>query len=348
MSKEIFDYLIIGDGIAARSFLYLLDQRLENQDANIGVISSDAFAPSCSKNSTSIVCLYGIRPNVSETGDLICKTHNYSVSNIYSKNIFKGARKCRRFVADCTVKDISRRFENYEVNARIEDLDIEVPFLKTLDSYLINNLVFHDSIYKNLRTKFQIFNKFIKYISSSDEGHIVHASSGEKYTAKAVINFTSGYPTITGGPDVIREHMGLSKHAYGDLIYFDNVNLGTKQNDDWILSLDEDNLIYRHDNSSLLFGSTTRNNNLFVPSIVELEQKYQTLCSKLKISDKVPDFKTGLIKTGVRHKGKKRRPFWGRIKPGLYSGHSYYKNAYTFSFYGSNEIINCLEEDLLI
>ena len=52
------------------------------------------------------------------------------------------------------------------------------------------------------------------------------------------------------------------------------------------------------------------------------------------------DFK---ILTGLRQKGKKRMPFWGKIGDNIYSIHSLHKNAFTFGFKAASDIVNLVK-----
>lgn len=99
-----------------------------------------------------------------------------------------------------------------------------------------------------------------------------------------------------------------------------------------------------------MLGGSTVKEDLLAPSFSELKEQLEAFQELLPKDFPFPDFKKGHVKTGMRHKGKKRTPFFGVLKETkaskVYGMTGLYKNGFSYPFLGAKKIREFLELDL--
>ena len=119
------------------------------------------------------------------------------------------------------------------------------------------------------------------------------------------------------------------KGSYG---IFDDVTLGDSS---FVFSCGKTNLIYRHRDRQAVIGGTTDQDQGVEPDLEALREQYKIISTTFSL----PQF--GRLKpgAGLRHRGPKRMPFWGRLSEGVYGILGLYKNGWSLSFLAAEDFL---------
>jgi hypothetical protein len=328
----IFDILVLGNGICAQSILFemIKDNKFDLDNLSVGQISDNNSFLACSENTTSVVSLNGTTRGMSDLGDLIIDSYDYTVEYI-KKNSLKSFKKGEHYFLPSPKKEklgnFVRRFGEPE----------EIYFLKeamlgkTSENYLVD-----PDILKN-ELEAHISKSIIKKINSliiSVDNNIVTCLDGSMYKARIIISCLGAY-TKEIFPHV---DVDKTKKVPGDYLVFENCQLS---NENFVLSCGHHNLVYRHFSKTVLIGGTSLHSQWDSVDYIEIKDQYDFYRGILK--EKLPEFSKGKIRSGMRHKGVRRRPFAGELFKNTYSLHGVYKNGYTFSFYLGRKILNQIQ-----
>jgi hypothetical protein len=330
-----FDVLVLGGGICAQSILFEMckDDNFNLDTLKVAQISrNDSFIP-CTQNTTSVVSLSGTSKGISELGDLIVDSFHYT--SLYVKehglSSFKEGDHYFVFPDDPNKKDnFVKRYGNpkqTEVSgsnlncSRSENFVVDSTLLiKEMNEEISNNNI-------------EQINKVITDIKSNGE---VICLDGSKYKAKKVICCLGAYSNdFLSHFDL--DQLDYSKKVPGDFLSFKDCDFGPKS---FVVSYGHHNLVYRAHLKTILIGGTTLKNEIDAveyPAIMDQYEYYKSIFPKT-----LPEFSKAIIGSGMRHKGRKRRPYCGPISSNVYSIHGVYKNGYTFSFYLARKLLDLL------
>jgi hypothetical protein len=113
---------------------------------------------------------------------------------------------------------------------------------------------------------------------------------------------------------------------------------GIKFDRSFSFAIELNHFIYRHEEDLLQIGASSINRDTTeLPRTKELEEIYQVFTEETHF--KIPGFSDFTQRSGIRHKGYRREPFWGKIDDaGLYAICGLYKNAFSFSFLAALEL----------
>lgn len=316
--SEKFDLIIVGYGIAARCLLREMAKEDKFHNKKILVLQSEDFFRSCSLNTTSVVCLSGVEKGISPLGDMI--VDSYQVATQFYKEL----------ESDIVEKGIQISLKKDEKNSLIEE---------HFDAFFIHPeklLEKIESEYKNILS-LTFVNDVVGAIRN--EGNNIWIE-GRKY------NFVSETVVVAAGAwsnflekDIACDDLCRSKFVSGSYLIFNDVDYGEKA---FSYSYGHFNIIYRAKSHQLLIGGTTVKENIEAPSVVELHEQYSVFKELLFNRLKLPPFEKAFIKTGMRHKGRKRMPFFGEVSPGLFLMSGLYKNGFSFPFLGAKKITSSI------
>uniref|UniRef100_UPI003561BFD0 FAD-dependent oxidoreductase n=1 Tax=Halobacteriovorax sp. TaxID=2020862 RepID=UPI003561BFD0 len=199
------------------------------------------------------------------------------------------------------------------------------------DCFILDN----ESLMKNISNKISSLNitQHKDTIVDVSRDRVVTLMSGERVSGKKIISALGAYSNhFLNSMD--HDHLNKSKVVPGDYLIFEGVDL---ESDSFVITMGHFNLVYRAYSKTILIGGTSLKDEWSAVDYVELRPLYDFF---KKIIPSLPSFESGSIKTGLRYKGRRRRPFLGEISDSIYSFHGVYKNGFTFSFCMANQFVN--------
>lgn len=347
-NMEKFDIILVGYGIAARCLLREFAKSDFFSKKKILVVYNDEVFPPCSLNTTSIVCRSGVQKGISDLGDLIFDSYEEAIS-FYESHPECHEQGLQHSLTDQSSKgreDFIRRFGHCDSLNTLGDLSLSESFEGvSFKAYFIDPskcLSALEDTYKG------ILDLTIKKLSCREvlkkDDHVLLDCGVESFVSNKVVLASGAYSKFFQN-NFKQESLSKSKFVSGSYIIFENCDLGKES---FVLANRHYNLIYRHHTHQIMIGGSTVKEDLLCASVSELKTQYDFFSGLLKSDLVLPDFETGLIKTGLRHKGQKRRPFFGELEKGpygsIYSMTGLYKNGFTFPFYGAKTISKLIQE----
>ncbi|MCB9092100.1 MAG: FAD-binding oxidoreductase [Halobacteriovoraceae bacterium] len=323
--------IVVGDGIAAN---LLVNQLNLNSPIDVVKIASSAV-PVASTNSTATLALRNIQEGLSPLGDIIYRSYFYT-EQFLEANELDGVEKTQHL--ECWGEDyekkeskIARYPESHLISSELLDEkvvgDVE-------DCYVFSPEKFLKAL-KEKQKNIKVIDDFIRGIES--DGVV---GLQKKYRADAIVWATGAYIKEFNYFFKFQE-IEKTKMVRGSYLEFD-----ADYEKAFSLCYDGINLVYRRGEKKLLLGNTTFNGGIAASEFEELKSSYHKLNSIL--SRKLPDLNEGTWKTALRHKGRRRMPWWGQIGDTKhYAITGLYKNGYSFSFLAAYELAKKLMSDVV-
>ncbi len=356
ISDKIYDLVIVGNGIAAQTFLWNLSQEFINanksQNFSIAHVYSEIMAPSCSLRSSATVSLNGIEEDVSSLGDEL-REGFFLFDQMVKKHNPKGVHLIERVVVatnDNEVKKIKRRYKELDniSEALIKD---QHPGVR-LPSYLIEPEYLLKWLDQETKLKKDNFNVFVKNLEKNEAGYVLITEDKKEIKAKKIIFATGSFAKIFSGffkldipkvfdPETNEEIPYIpfeSKNTIKSGSYLEQeIDLGENP---FFLTIDGHQVLYKP-GKILQFGSVTGIGAYEAPDLVSLMELYHHLKDRLSFS--VGDFRDFKIVTGLRHKGP-RRLLQAHKDPNenIFWINGLYKNGYTLSALAAQKILKLL------
>ena len=119
------------------------------------------------------------------------------------------------------------------------------------------------------------------------------------------------------------------KGSYG---IFDDIDLGESG---FVFSCGKANLVYRREVKQVVIGGTTDRDEGWGPDSKAVQEQYKIVSKFFSL----PPFNCIRLGAGLRHRGAKRMPFWGRLSENVYGILGLYKNGWSLSFLAAEEIL---------
>jgi glycine/D-amino acid oxidase-like deaminating enzyme len=327
-----YDIIVVGRGIAALSLLLELSQRPETINKKILNIASDSFYPGCSTRTTSIVSIGAHKKGLSPLGDLLVDSEDCfkSFAKKFSPAGLYPASQCYLLTDD--IERNQKIFDRY--GAQVSEFYGQQVVVK--DAYVID-----PDLYRNwFLEKVKNSNLDITFLDNTvDE---VNSKNKKIITGDAQI-LTYGEIVLATGPYTSfiyqNEKLPEGKPVSGSYLTWQNCELFAE---DILFSLGHFNIIYRKDKKELVFGGSSFEGHVLSHDVRELESHYQSFKDVMRAVG-LPDFSEAQILTGIRHKGKKRTPFFDRLDDGVIVINSLYRNAYTFNHLAATRVLELLK-----
>jgi hypothetical protein len=356
ISNKIYDLVVVGNGIAAQTFLWNLSQEFINanksQNFSIAHVYSEIMAPSCSLRSSATVSLNGIQEDVSSLGDEL-REGFFLFEQMVKKHNPDGVHLIERVVVatnEAEVKKIKRRYKELD---NIGDVLIKgcYPGVR-LPSYLIEPENLLKWLDQDTKLKKDNYNVFVKNLEKSEAGYVLTTEDKKEIKAKKIIFATGSFAKIFSGffkldipqvfdPETNEEipHTPFeSRNTIKSGSFLEQeIELGDNP---FFLTIDGHQVLYKP-GKVLQLGSVTGLGAYEAPELAALMELFYHLKERLNFP--IGEFRDFKIVTGLRHKGPRR----------LLQAHQYpeenifwinglYKNGYTLSALAAQRILKLL------
>lgn len=347
---KTYDLIIIGNGISSKTFCYYLSKQENPFLKKVAVVSDSKMAPACSLSTTSIVSLFGTQKGLSDLGDLNVDSYK-AFDSFVNEHKPEGVSSAKQFHLDSQgPAALVKRFGNAKATSSLcENIDLpQKIFMAQESSYVVYPKVFMEWLDKQINASSIIdlvtLSYHVRSINYIDDGVIVD-NGKEKLKAKILVLCSGAHTKINEVLYPKQKPVNNSKVVSGSYIQFNNVNWGKE---DLIFTLNKTNLIYRHLDQVLLLGGTHCSFGVNLPYVRELKDSYEYFQNVLGGSLPWPSFKSGEFLTGLRHKGQKRRPFYGKLENNVYAQIGLYKNGFSYPFYMAPLLLKQIKKDLMV
>jgi hypothetical protein len=352
----IYDLIVVGNGIAAQTFLFELfnSQKFASADVNnsqnysVAQVFSDEISPPCSLKTTSTVALSGIEEDVSPLGNELRSSY-FLFEEFVKKHSPIGVRPVVQSIVFTNSVDEAKLIRRYKKLTELND-----PLLNGVRMG-VQTHAFHITPeelrawfvdFLNGQSSLKRISQFVRSIEKNEQGNVVcHLLNGENIVAKKIVLATGSYSKIFSHffhieelPEQMQETEILAGSYLERTVDF---NLPS-----FLISVDGHKCVYRADEKKLVIGSVSENGAFITADLASLEKIISLFNENLSFNiGALSEFK---VQTGLRHKGKKRRPIFRAIdaekKVFMISG--MYKNGFTFSHMAAKEILSHLQVSL--
>ncbi len=307
------DLIIIGNGIAANCFLYELGRQKRN--LSVLKIHNEKLAPSCSINSTATISLRGSTKGISPLGDEIFES--YQLAEAFIKTEKPDGVSPSKFYSLCDKDEEDeyiRRFGSLEQIEKAESLSLKQLFPgKIWDGYIFDPEKFL-SFLQNKTPAHTSISGMVTSTEITSEGVSVTTLDGENYKAKKLLICAGAYTKIYESLYPAHEAIKNSQSVPGAYLEKASVDLGPKS---FVVSRGGENLIYMAEIKTLKIGATTQKKGIEAPDFAKLNQIYESFQEVIR--EGLPNLSDFEIKVGLRQKGPKRMPFYGKISPKVFA-----------------------------
>ncbi len=343
--KNTKNIIVVGNGIAAKCVVYSLNNQGFN---NITLIADDIKAPRCSTRTTSTNCLRGTEKGVSDLGDLILKSYK-DFEKFFQRHQPEGVTKSiETHTTPINTSKLDKWKRRYSVYTQKSLFDY---FSRELDQkfFSVDNeayFVFPELFFKwfDQKLNFKQVEGFVEKI----EGKSVLLKSSERIEFDELILCTS-YMTKSFMDSMTEDKkllLAKAKPVAGTylsfaLSLFDASQINLEK--DYCFRIDDIHLLVRPTAGDVLIGSSSRSTGLdFSDDTAAMIEMYERFKNYMGESLTLPSFEKADLLTGIRHKGRARRPFWGQVNENVYAVWGLYKNAFTFAFTAGEDIANLI------
>lgn len=345
----VYDLIVVGNGLAAQTFLYELFSHLnadvkKSQNFSIAQIFSEEVAPSCSLRTTATVSLNGTEEGISELGDEL-RSSFFKFEQFFKQHQPDGVEEVSQLVTSTNDLDKARLIRRYKVLGPLTS-----PLLKTevsgviLDSYVLSPLVYTQWFSQKMSTNTIIQKKnFVKKIEERADG-LIHCElmDSEVLTARKIVLCTGAYAKVFSQFYPATQSIGCTSVVAGS--YFEKtIDLNIPS---FYLTIDGHNCIYRSSEKKLIIGSASSDGAVSVSDFNELKTIVENF-RKLVTFDLGPlqDFKAV---SGLRHKGIRRRPVVSALnaEKSIYMISGFYKNGFTFSLHFAEKMAKKIAREM--
>lgn len=312
-----YDYVIVGDGIAARCVLYYLSLNDKMKNKSILQLASEDYFPSCSIRTTSVVSFGLHERGISALGDLLCDSLESFDHYLKSHNPAGAVRASQYSFGDRPLLDETFYEVACSKNSCVQ-IQTEI-FLKDLKERALKNLSdYHfqsDACLEIDRPK-----------------NMIKTKNQLNITFSKLILCTGAYSSLV----LSDPHINEGKAVSGSYYQWDDIDYP----ESFVLSKGHFNVIYRKEDRALLFGGTSFEGIIFVHNKAELDNQYNEF-TKIFQKLSLPDRLKARVYTGLRHKGKKRMPQLKSIGD-ISILNCLYKNGFSFPFYLAEKLVTQL------
>lgn len=303
--------VIVGSGISAHAFLWTYALALKQghlDDARRVVWVKSEIVPTCSLTSTSLISSAGLQRAVSPLGDQLLDAYQIFENSCAHFSSVSKATQTHLPYGD--LENFKRRYASTQGECYVVQSQNFLRELSDEAQALLGDRLIH---------------KNDTVISWQNNQLLLHS--------KEIIKFDRVYLALGAGINFLTSVKGTRTVA-GHYAWA-KADLGEQS---FVFSRGPLNLIYRAFDKVVLLGSVDDKNDqhgwpVIAPRASELKKSLAQFELELPINLKWQ------VATGIRHKGVKRRPFWGEIAANLWSTHALYKNGYTLAFLAAHEVM---------
>jgi len=338
----IYDLIVVGNGLAAQTFLFELFRYLKldvkkSQNYSVAQVFSEDVTPSCSVRSTASVSLSGIAEGVSELGDDLRKSF-YLFEGFVNQENPLGVEKVKQFItfsSEAEKEKLLRRYKNLD---SIKSSLFKSEFLGVeLDSYIVSPPLYRD--WFNGKISLENIDRkigFLKTLTSDAEGLLsCELNNGETLKAKKVVLCTGAYAKIFSQFYAATEEIQATQVVSGAYLQ-KKIDLPSPS---FYLTIDGHNLIYRSMDQTLILGSASMKGAFLASDYAKLNEIFEIVCKLLNFS--VGNFSEFKTVVGLRHKAPKRKSISRAINSdkSIYMINGFYKNGYSFGHLCAERVV---------
>ncbi len=309
MSEELTD-IIVGNGVAAHAFLWTYAQKVKEKSLDLSRRIQwirSPIIPACSFSSTSIVSKAGLQRGVSLLGDQLLDGFDIF------ENFFNGY---------ASVENANQTHLPHGDHDNFKKRYGDAPE----NCYIVHSFNFLSELEKEFTS---IFKDKLEAVNET----VICENNDSIQLQSRTLNFDRLFLFLGAGNKLYEKDPG--GRAVAGQYAQAKIDLGDKG---FVHSKGPHNLIYRSMDKTLLIGSLDdKDDELGWPVMASRSNKLKTILNDFVID--LPKDLKWTVHSGVRHKGIKRQPFWGEVRPNVYSVHGLYKNGYSLSFLAAKELI---------
>lgn len=338
----IYDLIVVGNGLAAQTFLFELFKHLkldvkQSQNYSVAQVFSEDVAPTCSLRSTASVSLSGIAEGVSELGDDLRKSFHL-FEDFFKQENPSGIEKVKQFITYSSDAEKDKLIRRYKKLDTIKSSLFSSDFSGVeLDSYIVSPRMYQNWFDEKISAeKIDRKRNFIKSITTDTAGVLTcELMSGEILKAKKIVLCTGAYAKIFSQFYPTTEDFQSTQVVSGGYLE-KSIALPTSS---FYLTIDGHNLIYRSLDQSLILGSASIKGAFLASDYSELKHIYETVGKFLSFS--LGDFNEFKTVVGLRHKASKRRAIARAINndKSVYMINGFYKNGYSFGHLCAERVV---------
>lgn len=341
-SKNIYDLAVIGNGIAAQSFLWNLSMNTNfngGEPYSIAHLYTEKIAPPCSLRSSATVSLNGVEEDVSPLGNDLREAY-YLFENFFNQHCPEGVEKIKRSVLSTNENDTAKLKRRYKALSWIEPNNIKGKYLGIeYFSYVITPKDFLKWMTSQIKIPKDNFPYMVKDIIKNKEDFTIVLQDESTLLTKKILFATGAFSKIFENFYLFsKENSFEEKNAIKSGTYLErDLYLGEKS---FYITIDGNLLLYRKNcnENKLIIGSLSNEGAYEFPDIKSLSELL------LKLNE-IVTFDLGHIKdysivTGLRHKGKKRMLICTSLddEKKIFTLNGLYKNGYSLSFLGAKRM----------
>lgn len=339
----IYDLIVVGNGIAAQTFLLELFSHLKldvnkSQNFSIAQLYSEDIAPSCSLRSTASVSLNGIEEGVSELGNDLRKSF-YLFEDFFSNHNPAGVEKVKQYVTYSSELERSKMLRRFKNLSKIQNslFNREIEGVE-LDSYLVAPKL-HSEWFTQKNSLEAIDRKkdFLKTLTQDADGlQTCELMSGQTLKARKVVLCTGAYAKVFSQFHLSTTEIETSQVISGAFLQ-KTIKLPMPS---FYITINRHNLIYRNSDQTLILGSASLSGPFCVGDSAELKKIFQIVSEFLSFS--LGSFDEFKVMVGLRHKGVKRLAIAKALNDdkSIYMINGLYKNGFSSALLCSQRILS--------
>lgn len=335
----IYDLIVIGNGLAAQTFLFELFNATKSQNFSVAQVYADEISPPCSLRTTATVALSGIEEGISPLGNELRESY-FLFEKFFQTHRPRGIEPVTQFILHSTEEEkekLIRRYENL-TSIRSSLLKQEMSGIE-MESYQISPGVFAEWLEEKLNVQnLKRIKNFVKNVEKDESNHFeCSLLNGEVMKAKKLVFATGAYakifsrffPTEEIAPTQILSGSYLERRI--------DLNVPS-----FFLTLDGNKCVYRSNEKQLVIGSVSEKGAFATGNISGLQNLVSLFKAHLAVD--IGDLGHFRMVTGLRHKGKQRRPIYRALdaEKSLYMISGFYKNGFTFAHLAAREVLKDL------
>lgn len=319
---------VIGKGLAAMGVIESLQLKYDDVEIDwIGPSIDDQGWPNCSRNSTAVVALHGIKEGLSPLGDDLYRAF-FQTKDFIEKYRPAGVTKVSRYhVAKEDIDKLESRFGQLERHSFFKR--DYLCFFE--DAFAFNTDVFLSWWFQKLSSHSGV---------TSIEDYIVDILSNEAIGLKDTYRFDK---VIDARGSLFPDALRPVKKVPGHYWLWENVD-AFPIDENVVFTVNGHNLIYNKDESSLILGGSTEKDGVLAPrkeQLLKQRESFLEVFSEFEASMKIEE---ASLYTGTRVKGPKRMPFVFLQNENHIVVNGFYKNGYTLCHLMGQRVVESLTE----
>jgi len=302
---------IVGAGIAAHSLIFTLAKEKKNF-SKIFLIDDKNLFPPCTLSSTAVVAARGVNEDLSPLGKLLHEGYQ-TFKDHFDHDSPEGVKKVIHTQLGRKDDDkFIQRFGTLPETSSFQSFPLTQPYSKyEEEAFIINPAIYLNWLWEKSQGVSRINDAVISVQSNE-----LFFKSGDKLIADQIV-FCAGVYQKFFLPELSSKSIqGAYLESHHQL----------KDRASFSLTVDGINLIYHHDLSMILLGSTSKEAFHFLASQDELKKILTK--ARREVSD-LPPYESWKIRVGLREKAKKRMPYCIRDQEGRIFLGGYYKNGFS-------------------